>query len=69
MSRKIVNTVSDKLVKVSESFTVYMYDNGFMFEVGGQDKKGDWVTAKIMVSNLEQLIALVKETAEMERNS
>ena len=29
--------ISDKLSKVDESFTVYMYDNGYMFDVSGRD--------------------------------
>lgn len=67
MAKKTVNTIADKLAKVNESFTVHMYDNGYMFEIGGQDRKDDWVTAKIMVSTVEQLVALVKEASEMER--
>ena len=64
---KTVSKISDKLAKVSESFTVNMYDNGFMFEIGGQDADDDWKTAKIMCNTLEDLIALVREASEMER--
>ena len=65
---KAVNKISDKLTKVNESFTVYMYDNGYMIEVGGRDSENDYKTAKIMVTNLEQLVALVQEATEMERD-
>jgi hypothetical protein len=58
-----------KLTKVSDSFTVNMYDNGFMVEVNGRNKKDDWATAKIMCTNLDELIALVKEVTDMERDS
>lgn len=58
-----------KLVKVSDSFTVNMYDNGFMIEVNGRDKKEDWATAKIMCTSVDDLIALIKEVTEMERDS
>ena len=58
-----------KLTKVSDSFTVNMYDNGFMVEVNGRNKKDDWATAKIMCTTLDDLIALVKEIADMERDS
>jgi hypothetical protein len=64
-----VNTVSDKLTTVSDNFTINMYDNGFMLEVGGKDSSGDWKTAKIMCSNVEQLVALVQEVCTMERDS
>ena len=64
---KTVSKISDKLTKVSESFTVNMYDNGYMIEVGGQDANDDWRTAKITVQELDSLIALIKEAASMER--
>jgi hypothetical protein len=66
---KQVSNLSDKLVKVNDSFTVNMYDNGFMIEVGGRNKKGDYVNAKILCSNAEQLAALVQEACTMDRDS
>ena len=46
-----------------------MYDNGFMIEVGGRDHENEWKTAKIMVTTIDELVALVREAAEMERDS
>jgi putative lipoic acid-binding regulatory protein len=65
---KAVNKISDKLVKVSESFQVYMYDNAYMIEVGGRDSEGDYKTVKLMVPALDQLQALIKEVTEMDRD-
>ena len=64
-----VTKISDKLTKVSENFNINMYDNGFMLEISGKDKKGDLKTAKLMVSSAEELLELVKEVATMERDS
>jgi hypothetical protein len=64
-----VSKVSDKLAKVNENFSVNMYDNGFMLEVSGRDADNEYKTAKIMVANGEQLIALIAEVVEMERDS
>jgi len=69
MATKQVSTLSDKLIKVNESFTVNMYDNGFMIEVGGRNKKGDYTNAKIMCATVEQLQVLVQEACSMERDS
>ena len=57
-----------KLVKVNDSFSVNRYDNGWMVEVGGRDKKEDWKTAKIMCNTEDDLVALIKEynTIEIE---
>jgi len=66
---KTVSTLSDKLTKVNENFSVNMYDNGYMIEVSGRNKKGDYTTAKIMCPNVEQLVALVQEACTMERDS
>lgn len=64
----VVGKISDKLSKVNESFNVYMYDNGYMFEISGRDADNDYKTAKIMCANLEQLVALVQEATELERD-
>ena len=66
---KAVSKISDKLKVVNESFTVNMYDNGYMIEVGGKDSKDDWKTAKITVAELDSLIALIKEVVAMERDN
>lgn len=58
----------DKLTKVDESFTVHMYDNGFMVEVGGRDSEDDWTTAKIVCNSLDEVVELVKEVYTMERS-
>lgn len=63
---KTVNKLSDKLVKVSESYTINRYDNGFMVEASGRNKKGDYVNAKILCNTLDEVIALVREAGEME---
>lgn len=59
--------VSDKLNKVNESFTINMYDNGFMLEVSGRDSDDDWANAKIMVPTVDELVDLVREVAKMTR--
>jgi len=67
MAKKITK-ISDKLVKVNESYTINMYDNGYMMEIGGRNSADEWKTAKIMVPSVEDLIALVIEASEIERN-
>lgn len=70
MARKptTVTKISDKLARVNENFNVNMYDNGYMFEISGKDAEGDWKTAKIMCTTLDQLVALVQEAADMDRD-
>ena len=60
--------LSDKLSKVNESYTINMYDNGFMVEVGGRDKNDEWASAKIMVTTVDELVALVQEASTMTRD-
>ena len=64
-----VKKISDKLAKTNENFSINMYDNGFMIEVSGRDDENEWKTAKIMVTTVDELVALVREAAEMERDS
>jgi hypothetical protein len=68
MTKKSINKISDKLTKVSESVTVYIYDNGYMLEANGRNSDDDWDTAKIMCNSLEGITALLKEASEMERD-
>jgi len=67
-AKSAVSKISDKLSKVNENFNVYMYDNGFMFEIGGRDSDNEYKNAKIMCTNLEQLVLLVQEATEMDRD-
>lgn len=60
--------IKDKLTKISDSFTVNMYDNGFMFEASGRNEDGDWSSAKILCNTLDDLVQLIKEASAMERD-
>ena len=51
----------DKLAKVSESITVNRYDNGWMIEISGRDKKEEWKTTKTMCNTEEEVVAVIKE--------
>ena len=63
---KTENKLSDKLTKVNENFSVNRYDNGYMVEVGGRNKKGDYVNAKIVAGSIDEVLALVKEALDMD---
>lgn len=67
MAKKSIQKLSDKLTKIGDSLTVNLYDNGFMVEVSGKDLKDDWSTAKILCANISDVVALLTEAAEMER--
>lgn len=56
----------NKMSKVSESITVNRYDNGWMIEIGGRDKKQDWKTSKILCNTEEELLAIIREYNTME---
>jgi hypothetical protein len=59
----------EKLAKVNETITLNRYDNGWMIEIGGADKKGEWKTAKIMCTTEDEVVGLVKEWNTKELNS
>jgi hypothetical protein len=60
--------ISDKLTKVNESFTINMYDNGYMVEVGGRDSEDEWKTSKIICNTLKEVIDIVIQVDAMPRN-
>jgi hypothetical protein len=55
-----------KLAKVSESITINRYDNGWMVEVGGRNKKEDWANTKTLCNTEDDVIALIKEYNQMD---
>ena len=59
----------DKLSKVNENITVNRYDNGWMVEVGGRDKKEDWANVKTLCNTEEELLAVIKEWNNKELDS
>ena len=63
----VIKKISDKAVKIDSYFNIQMYDNGFMLEIYGDNKKGDGVNVKILANTLDELVTLVKEACEMER--
>lgn len=68
MSKTKVTKISDKLSKVNDSFTIYMYDNGFMLEIAGNDHKEDWANSKIVCTSMADLVELIQEATELERS-
>jgi hypothetical protein len=54
-------TSIDKISRVNETVTVYRYDNGWMVEIGGRDKKDDWVTVKLVCNTEGEVIDLIKK--------
>jgi len=50
-----------KLAKVNEQITINRYDNGWMVEIGGRNKKEDWSNTKTLCNTEEEVLALVKE--------
>jgi hypothetical protein len=60
-----MNKLTEKFAKVDESFTVYRYDNGFMFEIRGRDHDNEWRTSKILSTTQEDLLNLIKQAVSL----
>lgn len=58
-------TFLSKLSKVNESITINRYDNGWMVEIGGRNKKDDWASTKTLCNTEDEVIALLKEYNSM----
>jgi hypothetical protein len=67
-AKPAVNKIADKLSKVNDSFTVNMYDNGYMLEISGRNSDGDYKSVKIMCSSIAQLHSVIDEATALERD-
>lgn len=56
----------NKLAKVNENISINRYDNGWMVEVGGRDKKEEWKNIKTICNTEEELISVIKEWNSMD---
>jgi hypothetical protein len=61
--------IGDKITKVGEQVNVYFYDNAYMVEATGRDKKDDWCTVKLMCKDLDEVQALLREADSLPRDS
>lgn len=68
MAKKQIKKISDKLVKISDSLTINLYDNGFMVEVSGRGVDDDWTQVKITCNSLDEVTSLLKEANEMDKS-
>lgn len=60
--------ISDKLKRVSDGYTVSIYDNGFMLEISGRDHHDEYRTTKLLANNIDDLVELVREAASLPRD-
>ena len=60
--------IADILSKVNDNISVWRYDNGYMLEVGGSDKNEEWVTRKIVCTDLKQVLTLIEEYSKLPLN-
>jgi hypothetical protein len=55
----------DNLAKVDMSFTVNMYDNGFMVEVNGRDAADDWAVSRTVANTPTEVLELIETILSM----
>lgn len=60
--------ISDKLSKVSECVNIYFYDNAYMVEASGRDKKDDWASVKLVCKDLDEVQKLLVEVESLDRD-
>lgn len=67
MAKKQIKKISDKLVKINDSLTLNLYDNGYMIEVNGRDANDDWSQVKITCNTLDEVNTLIKEANDLDK--
>lgn len=59
--------IKDKMSKVDNNYSVYIYDNGYMLEISGRNSDDEWTNAKIMCATKTELFVLIDEIDTMEK--
>lgn len=54
-------SLTSKVIRVNESIIINRYDNGWMLEIAGRNKKQDWITTKTICNTEQEVLELVKE--------
>lgn len=67
MAKKQIKKISDKLIKINDSLTLNLYDNGYMIEVNGRDANDDWSQVKITCNTLDEVNTLIKEANDLDK--
>lgn len=67
MAKKQIKKISDKLIKINDSLTINLFDNGYMVEVSGRDDNDNWTQVKITCNTLDEVTTLLKEANEIDK--
>lgn len=57
--------LNEVFATVSDSLTVYRYDNGWMVELSGRDHDDEWPTKKIVCTDLKNVLTLLEEYSKI----
>jgi hypothetical protein len=59
--------IVDKIVKVDDTISIRLVDNGYLFELGGKNANDEWKSVKIVCTTRSQLDSLLDEALELDR--
>jgi hypothetical protein len=59
--------IVDKIVKVDDTISIRLVDNGYVFELGGKNANDEWKSVKIVCTTRSQLDSLLDEALELDR--
>jgi hypothetical protein len=54
-----------QLTKRDAGISIESITNGFVFTVGGRSEDGDWITEKVHVGNVDELLMAVRDIMGM----
>jgi hypothetical protein len=65
VTNKRTKKMFNKLAKRNNEFTIENIANGYVIAVGGRSAEDDWITEKVYVSNMDQLMNAIRTLDEM----
>jgi hypothetical protein len=56
-----ITKFGDKIAMVSESASIYFYDNAYMVEATGRNAAEDWTRVKLVARDLNEVLTMLRE--------
>jgi len=56
-----------RFTKINDNLTITLCENGYVADISGNDSNDDWISSKIVFTDLKDLTSFIKELDGIEK--